>query len=430
MPTSAGELVDHLDRLATISAGSRQSGTGASDAARALGHLGRAVGELRRVGIDPRVGAEREKLASELADACSEIARRAPLHESTLCRTAAVTADAVALAGLQTTMAGRWALTTELLDVVTVLSDVVAAAPVGPEIDQRLDVVRECTVRLLRDAAQHPPEPRDFTALDRPIPHPGHSAGADLPAVVREATARLINSSEQRDARLTVAQVLARATAAEALARAAEAVGDSGGARPGHAGAGDSWHAVRTALRPFDDGSRRPHRRVDAGTAAALGLHAVLGHAGDPAAWNKPLADAVAASVQLLPVHARQLERTVNRWVADGSVVAHACDLPYRDGRSAAYLAGYSPAGLIRVLDPVDLKPVTGALQRASLLTVATADAATQQRASQEDFPRHLAAAHHATLARASPNDVSAAARRAYEQLHASPAKPTPHRTR
>lgn len=430
MPTSAGELLDRLERLAELSAAARQSSAGAATAAHALGHMGRAIRELLRAGISARVGDEREKLALELAGACSEIARRAPLNESLLCSVAAVTADAVALAGLETSTAGRWAMTTELLDVVAVLGDVVAAGPLGPEIDQQLGIARECTVRLLREAALRPPEPCDFAALDRPIPNPDTPAVEDLAASVREATARLINSSERRDTQLTIAQVLARATAAEALARAAEAISNADPPLEGHAGAGDSWQAVRVALRPFDDGSRRPQRAVDIGTAAALGLHAALQRSGDPMSWDQRLTDAVSASAQLLPLHARQLERTVNRWTLDGRIVAYACDLPYREGRAPAYLAGYSRAGLIRVLDPYDLQAVTAALQRASLLTAAAADASTERRSSQTDFPRHLAASHHATLARVSPDDVSAAARRAYEQLHAVTASPTPRRTR
>lgn len=431
MPTSASELLDHLVRLADVSATARQTNVGAASAARALGHLGRAVDELRRAGISGRVGGEREKLARELATSCGEIARRAPLGESMLCRTAGATGDAVALAGPHTNAAGRWALTTELLDVVLVLGDVVVAGPVGLEIEQRCNSARECTVRLLQDAAQRPPQPRHFQALDRPIPNPGTAAGDDLPAVIRESTARLMNSSEQRDARLTVAQVLAAATASEALARAAEAISVSGPAQRGHAGAGDSWRAVRATLRPFDDGSRRPHRSLDTGTAAALRLHAALQRAADPAAaWGTPVADAVAASVQLLPVYARQLEQHVNQWTFEGGVVAHACDLPYRDGRARAHLAGYSRAGLLRIVDPRDLRPVTEALHRAALLTAAVADATTGQRTANPGFPRHLAAAHHATLEGVSPGDVSAAARRAYEQIRAANSKPAPRRTR
>lgn len=430
MATSAGELLDRLNDLAQISAVGRQTNAGASDAARALGHLGRALRELRRAGVAARVGDDRETLVSALAATCAEIAERSPVGDTRLCRTAGAAADAIALAGVNTTTTGRWAMTTELLDIVTLLGDVVGAAPIGAEIASRCAAMHEYAVRLQRDAAVNPPTPQHFEALDRPIPT-GMSETIDLPDMVRESAARLIHASEQRDVQLTVAQVLARTIAAEALASAAEKRGGPGPAPQGHATASDSWRAVRSALRPFDDGSRRAHQPVtDPGTAAALRLHGALQRAGDPTIWQPRMHDAVAASLQLLPTHARQLQRTVHRWAEEGCLMAYACDLPYQDGRANAYLAGHARAGLIRVLGPHDLQTATAALSRTALLTAALAETAGDQTQPGQPFPRHLAASHRATIARTAPADISAAARRAYEQLRNPSATPPPRRTR
>lgn len=429
MPTSAGDLLDHLGHLAQLNAAGRQSSTSAADAARVLGHLGRAMLELRRAGVSSRVGDDRDTLVAALAANCVQIAERAPVRETTLGRTAAAAADAVALAGVQTSTAGRWAMTSELLDIVTGLVDVVTAAAVGAAITDRCEAARDSAVLLHREAALHPPQPQHFEALDRPIPGDAGAVTDEDARAIRESTARLLHASEPRDAHLTIAQLLARTIAAEALTRAAEALLADAATEPGHAAASDSWRAVRAVLRPFDDGSRRPHRIADPGTGAALRLHAALQRAGEPADWPPPLRAAVAASVQLLPAHARQLERAVHRWAMEGNFVAHACDLPYQPGRAAAYLAGHKPAGVIRV-GTADLRPAAAALRRSGLLTAAVAENAAERVPESERFPRHLAAAHRARIAQTTPDELGAVARRTYQQLHAATAKPVHGRAR
>ena len=420
MSTSAGDLLDTVAEIARRPAGCRQSTPTAAGAARAMGHLSRALGELRLGGIAPTVGNEREQLVSELAATCSAVAQRAPLGQTELCSIAAAAADALALAGLRTTVAGRWAMTTEVIDTVTVLSDIVADTAVGPEITERCAAIGGIAVRLQREAALNPPAAQHFEALDRPIPRPGTALLSDGAAVVRESTAQLLYASEQRDTRLTVAQVLVRAIAAEALTHAVESRHQLGPRRDGHAGAAESWRAFRAALAPFDDGSRRPQRVAEPGTSAAVQLHAALHRAGDRSGWDTHLCNAADAAVQLLPTLARQLERTLHRWTREGSLVAYACDLPYQDGRAHAFLAGRTPAGLIRVLLVEDLKPAVAALRRTGLLTAAMAARASENASANDRFPRRLADSHRATLAQMSAVELGAAQRRAFEQLNAA----------
>lgn len=423
MATSPGELLDRLTDTARIARPAAEAeGAVRADAGCALGQLGRALARLRQDGVSATVADERERQVADLAEACTQLAARAPVRDGRLTRLAATVADAVATAGAQTTVAGRWAAATELADAVLALNELVGHGPHLAEIAQRSAEIRRLTLQLQQSVALQPPERRDYEVLDRPIPNPNRIGQTAPDLVVREAIATLLRTSEQHTVPLNIADVLARTVAAESLTRAAETLTRR---RPStdRADAAEAWRVVRAALRPFEDGSRRPRNRPDQGQAAARAMHTVLHRAGaDPNSWPPQLADAVAAATQLVPIHARQLERTVYRWAFSRAVLAYACDLPFREARVEAYLAGRRPAGLVHP-DEADLRPVTKALRAVRSLSAAIADQAATARGEQPNFPRRAGTAHRALLA--DPEAATTPAvhdRAAYHRLHANAA--------
>lgn len=78
MATSLGQL---LDALADHARALDDSPAVRADAATALGHGGRALARLRRDGVSPIAGDQREQRVAALATACTELAARAPATE-------------------------------------------------------------------------------------------------------------------------------------------------------------------------------------------------------------------------------------------------------------------------------------------------------------------------------------------------------------
>src|SRR3954470_22273121 len=130
MATSLGQLLDAL----ADHAGARDDGPAVrADAATALGHVGRALAQLRRDGVSPIAGDEREQRVAALATACTELAARAPVTEGTLSRLAATAADTLAVLHPDTTVASRGAAATAIAETVTPLVAVlVEHLPPGP----------------------------------------------------------------------------------------------------------------------------------------------------------------------------------------------------------------------------------------------------------------------------------------------------------
>ena len=104
MATSLGQLLEGLTGAAHSADDSPAS---RSDAATALGHLGRALARLRHDGVSPALGDQREQRVAALAAACSEVAVRAPATEATLTRLAAAAADTLAVLHQDSTVANR-----------------------------------------------------------------------------------------------------------------------------------------------------------------------------------------------------------------------------------------------------------------------------------------------------------------------------------
>src|SRR3954469_10928305 len=109
MATSLGQL---LDALADHARARDDSPAVRADAATALGHVGRALAQLRRDGVSPIAGDQREHRVAALANACTDFAPRAPPTEGTLSQLAAAAADSLAVLHPDTTVASRWATAT------------------------------------------------------------------------------------------------------------------------------------------------------------------------------------------------------------------------------------------------------------------------------------------------------------------------------
>lgn len=437
MATSLGQLLDTLT-VTTYSTG--DGPTARADAATALGHLGRALHRLAIDGVSDNPEDGHEQQLTALATACTELAARAPVTEARLGQLAAVTADLLGTQRTQFTIAGRWAAAVEITDAVTPLSEVVGRGLPAGGAGGWLANVQHSAVLVEQAAARHPPTRGGGALLDHPVPT-GATTRAFEPAVaVPEAIAQLVQATDRPTEPPSIAEVLAFTVAAQTLSAAAARLNPAQAGRP-TAGASASagidaagaWQAVRAALRPFGDGSRRMHAQAPATVQAAGRLHTALSRdTPDPAAWSAALRAAVAAAVQHLPTLAIQLDRTVQTWGRTGGLLAYAVDLPAREDRVIQHLRGHRPGGLVRA-DALDLRPVATAVRNAGLLSTAVAARAVDPSARPApDFPRRAWAAHRDLLDQ--PN-ADVALRRATQQvqahLGAQPSRPVgPRRTR
>jgi hypothetical protein len=430
MATSLGQLLDAL----TDSARAVDDGPAVrADAATALGHIGRALGHLRRDGVSPIAGDRREQGVAALAAACGELAARAPSTEGPLSRIAAAAADTLAVLYPSTTASSRWAAATALTEAVPPLADIVALGlPAGPAAEWLIET-RHQAVLVLQTAAVNPPTRADTVLLDRPVPGPAAEASIDPALVVSDAVGVLLRATARATDPPTVVEVLAYTIAAQTLSSAAEHLGPPGAPHSEQPRASKAWRAVRVALRPYDDGSRRHHDHAPPGVAAAGRLHAILSAAGsDPATWTASLRTSVAAGAQHLPTFASQLlYRTVRHWADSGALIGYARDMPPREERVAAFLRGYQPGGLVRA-NAADLRPVVGALHYARLLSLAVADRVADPGVrATAGFPQRTWAANRALLDDPqTPVALSEAPQQAHQQLQATRARPGPSRAR
>src|SRR3954453_23214232 len=191
MATSLGQL---LDTLADHARAFDDSPAVRADAATALGHVGRALAQLRRDGVSPIAADQREQRVATLATACTELAARAPATEGTLSRLAAAAADTLAILHPDTTVASRWAAATAVAETVTPLAAVIGEhLPPGPAAQwlaggghQAGAGAQEAGpqgVPVQQAAPLQPPTRADAVVLDRPVPDPAAEASVD-PAIV------------------------------------------------------------------------------------------------------------------------------------------------------------------------------------------------------------------------------------------------------
>src|SRR4051794_33840580 len=419
MATSLGQL---LDALADHARAGDDGPAVRADAATALGHVGRALAQLRRDGVSPIAGDQREQRVAALATACTELATRAPATEGTLSRLAAAAADTLAVLHPDTTVASRWAAATAVAETVTPLVEVIGEhLPPGPATEWLAEVGQQA-VLVQQAAALQPPSRADAVVLDRPVPGPAADSSTDPALVVPDAVGVLLRATARASDPPSVAEVLAFTLAAQTLSATAERLAPADASAAQRPRAADAWRAVRVALRPYDDGSRHPHEHTPPGVSAAGRLHAVLSAAGsDSATWTASLRASVAAGAQHLPTLASHLlYRTVRSWADTGALIAYARDLRPREERVAAYLRGYQPGGLVRA-HADDLRPVVGALHNARLLSLAVADrAANPDVRATAGFPQRTWAANRTVLDNPqTPVALSEAMHEAYQQLQA-----------
>lgn len=430
MATSLGQLLDALaERARAVHDGPAVR----ADAATALGHVGRALAHLRRDGVSPIAGDQREQRVAALAAACTELAARAPATEGHLSRLAAAAADTLAVLYPNTTVVSRWAAATAVAETITPLAGIVASGlPAGPAAEW-LTETRHQGILVLQTAALNPPSRADNVLLDCPVPGPAAEASMDPALVISDAVGVLLRATARASDPPTVVEVLGYTIAAQTLSSAAENLGPPGAPHSEQPRASKAWRAVRVALRPYDDGSRRHHDHAPPGVAAAGRLHAVLSAAGsDPATWTASLRAAVAAAAQHLPTFASQLlYGTVRQWADSGALIGYARDMPPREERVAAFLRGYQPGGLVRA-NAADLRPVVGALHNARLLSLAVADrAANPGVRATAGFPERTWAANRALLDDPqTPVALREALQQAHQQLQAARARPGPSRAR
>jgi hypothetical protein len=305
--------------------------------------------------------------------------------------------------------------------------------PAGPA-SQWLTEAGHQAVLVQQAAAMQPPTRADAVVLDRPVPGPAAATSIDPALVVPDAVGVLLRATARANDPPSVAEVLAYTLAAQTLSSTAERLGPADAPDAERPRAADAWRAVRAALRPYDDGSRRHHEHTPPGVTAAGRLHAVLSAVEpDPATWTASLRASVAAGAQHLPTLASQLlYRTVRSWADTGALIAYARDLPPRDERVAAYLRGYQSGGLVRV-HADDLRPVAGALHNARLLSLAVADRAADPAVrATAGFPQRAWAANRTLLNHPqTPMALSVAMQDAYQQLQATRVhRPGPGRAR
>jgi hypothetical protein len=429
--TSLGRL---LDDLADTAGRTASTAAGRADAGTAIGQLGRALTLLRQDGVSSHAGGRRDQQVAALVAACTQLAARAPATESTMAALAAAAADTVGVLAAHMAVGSRWAAATAVAETVTPLAEVIAPGlPAGPAAHWLAEVERRSAL-VQQTAALQPPTRADAVLLDRPVAG-GHGTTSSDPALlVPDAVAVLLHATSRAMEPPSVAEVLAYTISAETLSSAAERLHPLDGPAVGGGTAAHAWRAVRTALRPYDDGSRRRQNHVPSGVSAAGRLHTALNRADlDLASGSERLRAAVASAAQHLPTLATQLlYSSVRSWADRGTLVAYARDVPPRDERVAAYLRGYRQGGLVRV-DAVDLRPVVGALHNARLLSVAISARAAQGVAGPtSDFPRRAWAANRALLEQPETEAaLTTAARETQRQLHtARDRTPGPGRAR
>lgn len=433
MATNIGELLDGIGERAQHATADNVN---AHDALAALGELGDI---LRRLAVDLVAPADdlRNWSVPSLAAACTAIAQRPPAAGATddasrgrITQLAAASAEAVTLQRHHLTADQRWAVAVAATDAIhELLPLTVAAAAAERTTRQHLAVLAGAANAVSQLAAIDPPAEDACKVLDRPIPNPFPPERASVAQHVNEAAAGLLYWTRPGTGPHTIADVLAITLAAETVCRTAATL-DAAAGHPttSHFEAATAWRDVRSAMDQFNDGSRRRQTQTPNAVGHALRLHRWSQQSAASVGRGEadgPKVDAPTASVvtTVLPQLADHAITAVLESVQSGRWIAYACDLPLRESRVSAHLAGYRHGGLI-CADVTDVAPVLQALLRAQDPSTITTTSATD-RAANTRMPARAGMSHELDLSARSASERAEAARHADARAASARYQPT-----
>jgi hypothetical protein len=433
MSTSIADLLDALSAQASNPIVHADS----SDADRALALLGRVLQRTVDDGLTQLGASDRERWVGEAAWACAESAVEVrTATPGRLSQLAGAAWDVVSVQRADLGCENRWAIAIAVVDVVSRLTTLVDQANVPVSRRRALIVADACASIVQRSAAIEPPSPQAAAALDRAVPRPIPDRRDSPATAIREAAAGLEHATRPGAIAMTIADYVSVAIALKALCRSVPALITTQDA-PVLAAAlatGQGWAAARAVLKPFDDGSRRPHAVAPPAVAFALAMRDGLRRAQADLSVSQevpaPVQTAICDALQRVPTIAANLTAAVTYWADTGCVVGYSRDLGYRESRVSEYLAGFRITGLV-IADVTDLRPTADALDGAKMLSVDLAGRVAD-RGQRGLITSRFAAANQYARTEISSDRLHAAsmdARRAL-QAHAGPPRAArgPHR--
>jgi hypothetical protein len=144
--------------------------------------------------------------------------------------------------------------------------------------------------------------------------------------------------------------------------------------------AGAAWTATRRAIRPYNDGTRRPQEPSSAPAVIveALRIHRVISAAARRP-FDEHLLSRIHDALQHLPELSVHVRRALRDATASNRMIAYACDLPYVEEREAQFVAGRTTQGIVTARGG-DVRPILAALHEVYDLATAIAAVPTPAR--------------------------------------------------
>jgi hypothetical protein len=321
------------------------------DAAPALQHAGALLSRLTVFGIDVELRESRTEAVCSLAGAATAVGTAWPHQAARTAELAGAVADVAGRLCGELTEGDTWqlAVSTAMLARRWACS-IGAAGPQPPAPRLRLLITAADGVRRL--AAEHPPRPEQFDALNRPISTTRVPASWSPMLACAESVVALTNVLERRGrSPLTVRQLIGVCRAAEAVAEATErTVPDA------PTGVSSGWQNLRDELARFTDGIRDPgFGTAEPVLALAAQIHQAIVQATALSLDHRAGQQLQRATIEL-PRIAAQVERELRH--LPGRVIVGKGDRPIREERVAEWLDGKA-----FLADIADLEPVRSAVR-------------------------------------------------------------------
>jgi hypothetical protein len=134
-----------------------------------------------------------------------------------------------------------------------------------------------------------------------------------------------------------------------------------------------AWTATRRAIRPYNDGTRRPH---DPGSTPAVIADALRIHRGIRSAARRPFDTDLPAHIHIalrnLPELSGLVRQALHVATTANRMIAYARDLPYVEEREVQFVAGRTAGGIVTARLS-DARPILARLRDAYDLTTAIA---------------------------------------------------------